>query len=532
MRRARVVVAVAVAVLAVPSVASADKIRVKSTTDTVDAGLVEGLLRAAYHDAQPGDELDYSAVGTGRALTDAQNGLADVVITHAPTLEAQFVASGYSIGLGRQIFYSDYVIVGSKDDPAGVGAKHPHDAIGALEDIATAGDATPDAVRFKSRGDNSGTNVQEQLMWHMSNVTPKQTATAASNPNGDPTRSEPGTGGVYPPWYIKATVPTGQAENLNQTEACVAAGNGCYTMLDRGTFNKGVNGGTITHLKIVSQRNTPSARGGENLLINPFSVYLVNPDRITTNPKPNVAAARRFADFLVSAGFQKKLESFPTAIDPAFLPDAAPAVNLDAPLPQTATAGTVLTASGSVYNRLPGSASIPGGVRLTLQRSTDGGATWTDVASDSANGRFRIDFPVATTAAYRLTTPAHPASNYNELSASSQDLGTVAVPTPSGGTNPGPGTSDTKAPLASKVKLGRKGISLRVSEESTIKLVISKRGRSGRFVGVQTIRLKATKARVVSAKHKTLKAGKYRVRVTVTDAAGNHRTITRSFTLH
>ena len=37
--------------------ATADTIRVQSTTDTVDAGLVDGLLRSAYAQAQPGDTL-------------------------------------------------------------------------------------------------------------------------------------------------------------------------------------------------------------------------------------------------------------------------------------------------------------------------------------------------------------------------------------------------------------------------------------------------------------------------------------------
>src|SRR5262245_61114656 len=247
MFRARVLGAVAAALLVLPSVAAADTIRVSSTTDTVDAGLVEGLLRDAYHQAQPGDTLQYSGVGTGRALTDAKNGLADVVITHAPLLEAQFVADGYSLGLGRQIFYSDYVIVGPKDDPAGVAAKHPHDAIGAFEDIAAAGAADATKVRFRSRADASGTNVQEQVMWGMSTITKQK---ASNAPAGDTTRFEPGTGGTYPDWYVRQT--GGQAENLGRVEACVVAGNGCYTMLDRGTFNKQVNDGVVTHLKIVS----------------------------------------------------------------------------------------------------------------------------------------------------------------------------------------------------------------------------------------------------------------------------------------
>src|SRR5215211_4505596 len=139
----RLVAAGIAALLLLPAGARADTIRVQSTTDTVDAGLVEGLLRPAYADAQPGDTLEYTAVGTGKALDNARAGMADVVITHAPSLEAKFVEDGFSLGLGRQIFYSDYVIVGPREDPAQVGTLHPHDAIGAFEQIATAGGADP-----------------------------------------------------------------------------------------------------------------------------------------------------------------------------------------------------------------------------------------------------------------------------------------------------------------------------------------------------------------------------------------------------
>lgn len=48
--------------------AQADMIRVQSTTDTVDAGLKDGLIVPGYAAAQPGDTLQYTSVGTGKAL--------------------------------------------------------------------------------------------------------------------------------------------------------------------------------------------------------------------------------------------------------------------------------------------------------------------------------------------------------------------------------------------------------------------------------------------------------------------------------
>jgi len=75
--------------------AQADTIRVQSTTDTVDAGFVfgmppqtdvAGILEPMYKQAHPEDTLNYTGVGTGLALDNARAGLADVVITHAPSL--------------------------------------------------------------------------------------------------------------------------------------------------------------------------------------------------------------------------------------------------------------------------------------------------------------------------------------------------------------------------------------------------------------------------------------------------------------
>src|SRR5919199_2489 len=185
--------------------------------------------------------------------------------------------------------------VGPRSDPAGVLATHPHDAVGALEDIAAAGENG--TASFVSRGDNSGTNVQEQTMWGLTSTVTKQ---VASNAGGDAGRSEPGSDGTLPKWYVRTQ--KGQAASLQEADVCPSStypNGGCYTMVDRGTYNRLANAGTVTNLRIVTQQNAPGARGGENLLINPFSAYVVNPDKVADSAaKPNVAAARRFVDFL------------------------------------------------------------------------------------------------------------------------------------------------------------------------------------------------------------------------------------------
>jgi tungstate transport system substrate-binding protein len=421
------IVALLVVALAA-SVASADVIRVQSTTDTVDAGLVDGLLKPAYRAVHPEDELQYTAVGTGRALDNARAGLGDVVITHARTLEQQFVLDGYSLEpAGRAIFYSDYVIVGPRSDPAGVGASAAHDAISAFEAIASAGDAS-----FVSRGDNSGTNVQEQLMWGMTG--PGVVKQTASNAGGSLARSEPGSGGTYPDWYVKTN--RGQAANLQEAEVCNGAtypnGN-CYTMVDRGTFNRLVDSGTITNLAIVSQSNDAGARGGKDLLINPFNVYIVNPDKVAGSTTVNVAAARRFVDFLVSASLQAAVDTFPITIDPAFRSDAFPSVTLTSSLSPTATAGAPVPLTLAFANKQPGTPTIVG-MPVQLQQSTDAGKTWSDVGAPQAtdaDGHVSFAPTIARTTRYRVSLPLFQATDWNMLSPSTHELGTVSVmPTP------------------------------------------------------------------------------------------------------
>lgn len=538
--------------LAAP-VVSADTIRVQSTTDTIDAGLLDGLLRSAYAAAQPGDELNYVGVGTGKALDNARAGLADVVITHAPSLEKIFVQDGYSLErAGRAIFYSDYVIAGPQSDPAGVATKAPHDAIGALEAIAAAGAAG--TASFTSRGDNSGTNVQEQLMWAMTGGVPKSTAT---NARGDTRRAEPtvadGDAGNYPSWYRK--VERGQAETLSLAEACDAGtfpNGGCYVMVDRGTYNNLYNAGRLTTLRIVSQNNAAEARGGKDLLINPFSAYIVKPEAVADRYAVNVAAARRFIDFLVSPSFQAAVDTWPTATDPAFRGDAYPSVRATVPLSPTATAGSAVNVSLSFANKLPGQLP-PVGMPVQLQQSTDNGASWSDVGAPqptdvAGNASFAPTIagnPGAVTR-YRVSLPDFQGTDWSMFTASTQEVGAVSVaatpaPTPIERRRP----SDTTKPRVSKGKLRARGLTLTVSEQSTVAVTVSKRtvrhvrrgrGRRARTV-VRWVKVRSAHARARKAGKLTLRwrralpAGRYRVVVRLRDGAGNRRTQTLTLKL-
>ncbi|MFT4034303.1 MAG: substrate-binding domain-containing protein [Patulibacter sp.] len=510
--------------LATAAPATADTIRVQSTTDTIDAGLVTGLLQEAYARAQPGDTLSYVGVGTGKALENARAGLADVAITHAPTLEASFVADGFSLEpVGRAIFYSDYVLVGPPTDPAGVLGAAPHDAVAALEQIAAAGAAG--RATFVSRADNSGTNVQEQTMWAMTEGVAMQ---PAANGAGSATRTEPGTAGNYPAWYERTN--KGQAANLQTADVCATSGDhpngGCYTLVDRGTYNRLHQSGTLTQLAIVSEHNAAGARGGENLLINPFSAYAVNPDAISTDPQPNVAAALRLLDFLTSDEFQTALESFPTAADPAFRGDAFPCIQ--ATLPTTHAAGTPLALTLTATDRLPGGGAVAN-LPVQLEASTDGGNSWAAIGepaiTDSA-GTATVSASLSATAALRVSWP-----RTGKFSPSVAALGAVSMPASSTLTPTPTPAADTTKPRITKLRLTRTRVSMRLSEGATVRVTVQRQRtitvngtRRHRYTTIAKRTKTATKSGTIKQAIPRLRAGRYKITVRATDAAGNETT--------
>lgn len=399
--------------LALPSFAQASDVIVQGTTDVRDAGLLDDVIIPGFEKAYPQYNLKYIAVGTGQALTNAEAGQGDAVLTHAPTQEQDFVNAGYSAEpSGRAIFYSGYVIVGPKNDPARVLLGAAHNAAQAFQMIAAAGQAG--TANFVSRGDNSGTNTEEKQIWKLTSV-PLNSA------------GEPGSGSnSNPSWYHKAN--TGQGPTVQVADQCPFSGGGCYDITDRGTFNRLVANGAVSNLQVVSDKNDPNAPGGMNLLVNSFHAYAVNPQKVSS---ANIQGAKAFLDLLTSPAFQAKLASYPTPQQPAFFADARPTLKLDSRLPKTVSAGKRLKVTGTLTGNLPGYPLIDGPA-LTLQTSHTPAVLKAAAVGPPAfnvlafrgvkQGKFSFVIAASRSGNYQISFPGS-----RDLSSSTYSLGKVSV---------------------------------------------------------------------------------------------------------
>src|SRR5580658_6424507 len=105
------------ALLSGSAFAQEKSIVVASTTSTQDSGLFGYLLPIVMQ--KTGIEVKVLAQGTGQALDTARRGDADVVFVHARSAEEKFLAEGF--GVKRYpVMYNDFVLIGPKDDPAGI----------------------------------------------------------------------------------------------------------------------------------------------------------------------------------------------------------------------------------------------------------------------------------------------------------------------------------------------------------------------------------------------------------------------------
>lgn len=273
-----------------------DKVLTMSTTTSTQAsGLLDVLL--PEFKADTGIDIKVIAKGTGAAIRDGMDGNVDVIFVHARDREDQFVAEGY--GTERYaVMHNDFVIVGPKDDPAGV-AKTA-DVNEALKTIAA------NKAEFISRGDDSGTHTKEQSLWKESGV-PTVVVKKEIIKSGNKAEVEFTEPADSADWY--RSIGQGMGKALTYADEKRA-----YTMSDRGTYIKYKYDNTPpVDLEIVSE--------GSEGLANPYGVIPVNPKKF---PHVKYDMAQSFADWLVSERGQKLIAGYQLVGKQLFFPDAIP----------------------------------------------------------------------------------------------------------------------------------------------------------------------------------------------------------------
>jgi len=168
--------------------------------------------------------------------------------------------------------YNDFIIVGPKSDPAGIGGMH--DAVAALRKIVDGKNI------FVSRGDDSGTNKAELRLWKEAGINVKPLS------------------GV---WYYETG--SGMGPTLN-----TAADMGAYTLTDRATW-----------AAFKNKRSLVPLVEGDPRLFNQYGVTLVNPARF---PHVKAREGQAFIDWLISPEGQRAIAGYRIDGQQMFYPNA------------------------------------------------------------------------------------------------------------------------------------------------------------------------------------------------------------------
>lgn len=246
-------------------------LRMATTTSTDNTGLLDVLAPQFMKDT--GIELQWVAVGTGKALELGKNCDVDILMVHAPASEEKYVSDGYGVNR-REIMFNDFVIIGPESDPAGVRGM---DIKSGFNKMAS------EKALFASRGDNSGTHKKELTLWKGADMQV-------------PDREE---------WYIQ----TGQGM-LNTIN--IAAERDAYTMTDRGTFIKYEANHKGNPPLVILMEGDPSLR-------NQYSVMAVNPTR---DDSLKYDLALKFIDWITSSEVQQQISDFRLMDKQLFIPNA------------------------------------------------------------------------------------------------------------------------------------------------------------------------------------------------------------------
>ncbi len=259
------IVVFSLAVISSRVVQAQEILRLATTTSTENSGLLAQLhpIFESIYDAK----VQVIAVGTGKALRLAENGDVDIIFVHAPAAEMKFVNNGFGINR-TAVMHNDFILLGPQNDPANI--KSAETLVDAMSRIAAT------KSEFISRGDDSGTHKKEKYLWEQSKIEPK----------GD--------------WYLSAGQGMGNV-------LIIAFEKQAYTLSDRGTYlayNQKID------LEILGE--------GDEVLLNPYHVILVNPEK---HPHVNVELATKYIKFITGKEGQKIINDYRLNGEKLFHPD-------------------------------------------------------------------------------------------------------------------------------------------------------------------------------------------------------------------
>ena len=192
-----------------PATEETKLIRLSTTTSVNDSGLLAKLL--PVFEAEYGYSVEIYSAGTGKSISNAKMGNADLILVHSKSQEEAFVEAGFArvvdgFAAERTSFiYNYYVLCGPSADPAGVA-----DAASVMDAFAAIAEGK---FTFISRGDASGTHTKELSLW------PEELGITAE--------AESFVG--YTEWYVSAN--TGMGACLVMAEEM-----GGYILTDKATF--------------------------------------------------------------------------------------------------------------------------------------------------------------------------------------------------------------------------------------------------------------------------------------------------------
>jgi tungstate transport system substrate-binding protein len=182
----------------------------------------------------------------------------DVLIGHEQDIENKLLSDGYFINL-RQVLYSNFVLVGPKEDPVKIkGMKDPAEALKIIQ---------KKKAFFFSRGDNSGTHGLEKKMWKLANIEPK----------GD--------------WYITTRAGT-------DATLVIANRKKGYTIAHYPSF---IQQQETLALEIMVEGNI------DNKLVTAYDIMAANPQKY---PNAHYVDAMTFIGFVTSPKIQKYIGDF------------------------------------------------------------------------------------------------------------------------------------------------------------------------------------------------------------------------------